>query len=350
VNPAQGLCQILADAQIDVYADGLMSYGPTRSALPDSIGCRIERLLHLDLVPGLRPVLLSEWAVRPVIISTMSLRSAIKSMIGGGHAKIVPRERDALSRLADGHGSATSEKPTRARKQTGSALVVGQYLAAGDLLTEQEEIELYASMVGGCADAGFSTVIFKPHPSAPPAQLTRLQQVAALRGVALEVCDELELAEAAYERGGIAAVVGCFSTALATASSLYGLPVFRLGTELMLERLTPYQNSNRIPVTIIDATVPGLATARAAATHVNTDVNGLVAAVSYAMQPKLYPYRRAAAMEYLARHPQARARYVKRRRLTSLDLPGALPAHGRRRRLVRRFASRLIRRAIGALS
>jgi hypothetical protein len=193
-------------------------------------------------------------------------------------------------------------------------------------------------------------VIFKPHPSAPPAQLSRLHQVAALREVKLTISSELELAEAAYERGGIEAVVGCFSTALATASSLYGLPVFRLGTELMLERLAPYQNSNRIPVTIVDAAVSDLALARTAATRVNKDLNGLVAAVSYAMQPTLYPDRRAEAMAYLARHPQARARYVKRRRLTSLDLPGGLPPDGRRRRLRRRLATRLIRRVFGSRS
>jgi Alpha-2,8-polysialyltransferase (POLYST) len=326
VNPAQGLCQIFCDAQIDVYADGLMSYGPTRSALPDSIGCRIERLLHLDLVPGLRPVLLSEWAVRPLIISTMSLRSVVKGLISGG----------------------AGEEPTRTSEPHRTALVVGQYLAAGGLLTEQEEIELYASMVSRCADAGFSTVIFKPHPSAPPAQLNRLHQTAALREIELVVIGELQLAEAAYERGGIEAVVGCFSTALATASSLYGLPVFRLGTELMLERLAPYQNSNRIPLTIVDAAVPELTTARSAASRMKPCLNELVPAVSYAMQPSMYPDRRAEAMEYLARNPEARARYVKRRRLTRLELPGGLPSKGRRRRLVRRLLTRLIRRMFGS--
>jgi hypothetical protein len=326
VNPAQGLCQIFCDAQIDVYADGLMSYGPTRSALPDSIGCRIERLLHLDLVPGLRPVLLSEWAVRPLIISTMSLRSVVKGLISGG----------------------AGEEPTRTSEPHRTALVVGQYLAAGGLLTEQEEIELYASMVSRCADAGFSTAIFKPHPSAPPAQLNRLHQTAALREIELVVIGELQLAEAAYEGGGIEAVVGCFSTALATASSLYGLPVFRLGTELMLERLAPYQNSNRIPLTIVDAAVPELTTARSAASRMKPCLNELVPAVSYAMQPSLYPDRRAEAMEYLARNPEARARYVKRRRLTRLELPGGLPSKGRRRRLVRRLLTRLTRRMFGS--
>ena len=38
-----------------------------------------------------------------------------------------------------------------------------------------------------------------------------------------------------------------------TAHSIYELPIARYGTELLLERLTPYENSNRIPVTIVDA-------------------------------------------------------------------------------------------------
>ncbi|MBA3528056.1 MAG: hypothetical protein H0T91_01840, partial [Propionibacteriaceae bacterium] len=33
VRPAAALCAILHDAEIEVYADGLMSYGPTRSAI-----------------------------------------------------------------------------------------------------------------------------------------------------------------------------------------------------------------------------------------------------------------------------------------------------------------------------
>ena len=49
---------------IDVYADGLMSYGPTRNKLDPLVGTRIGRLLHLDLVPGLTPLLLTEFGVR----------------------------------------------------------------------------------------------------------------------------------------------------------------------------------------------------------------------------------------------------------------------------------------------
>ena len=73
------------------------------------------------------------------------------------------------------------------------------------------------------------------------------------------------LAEVLYERMRPALVVGCFSTALLTAAAFYGLPVARTGTELLLERLTPYQNSNRVPVTLVDALLPDLGDATASA-------------------------------------------------------------------------------------
>jgi len=108
------------------------------------------------------------------------------------------------------------------------ALIVGQYLSAGGFLNEGEEFDLYAAMASGCADAGYTSVAFKPHPSAPTGQLARLSDVARARGVRLAVADERELVEAWFERGGVELVVGCFSTALLTASRLYGLPVARL--------------------------------------------------------------------------------------------------------------------------
>jgi hypothetical protein len=139
------------------------------------------------------------------------------------------------------------------------------------------------------------------------------------------------LAEVLYQRMRPALVVGCFSTALLTASALYGLPVARVGTELLLERLTPYENSNRIPVTVVDALLPELGD-RAAVTGQRTGMDvealgALVRAVGFAMQPRILPRLRADAERYLAGNLDARTlRYFKRRRLTSLALPGGVPA------------------------
>ena len=106
----------------------------------------------------------------------------------------------------------------------------------------------------------------------------------------------------------------------------------RLGTELMLERLTPFQNSNRIPVTIVDALVPSLTGPTADRC---LDLPGLVVAVSYAMQPVRYADRRAETVDFLTRHLGTSSRYFRRRRLTKLELPGRLPAGSLRVRVGR---------------
>jgi hypothetical protein len=174
-------------------------------------------------------------------------------------------------------------------------------------------------------------VVFKPHPTAPARWSRLLEKEAEKLGADLTVVDTPVLAEVLYQRMRPALVVGCFSTALLTASALYGLPVARIGTGTLLNRLTPYENSNRVPVTVVDALLPEL-TDRAAVTgqRPGLDVaalNGLVQAVGFAMQPKIYPELRPHAERYLTqRLDQHTWRYFKRRRLTSLALPGAVPA------------------------
>ena len=99
------------------------------------VASRIERLLHLDLVPGLTPLLLSERHVPTTVIPTESFRAVVKTMVA---------DRAAFS---------ANERV---------ALIVGQYLAAGGFLSEREELDLYAAMISGCADAGYSSLAFKP--------------------------------------------------------------------------------------------------------------------------------------------------------------------------------------------
>ena len=105
-------------------------------------------------------------------------------------------------------------------------------------------------MIPGCADAGYSSLAFKPHPSAAATQVTRLHEVARSCDVRLAVADERELAEAWYERGGVELVVGRFSTALLTALQINGLSVARLGTEIDVGTADTLHNSNRIPVSL----------------------------------------------------------------------------------------------------
>ncbi|MFE5487166.1 alpha-2,8-polysialyltransferase family protein [Streptomyces sp. NPDC056527] len=308
VAPALTIARLFSEAPLDVYADGLMSYGPTRNKIDPLVGERVRRLLHLDLVPGLAPLLLAEF---------------------GATAEVVPAEAftKVVAELADS-----------AAEEDGPALLLGQYLAALSLLTPAEEEELHVRMVRGAIARGHRRLVFKPHPTAPDAWTRRLAGEAEALGAELTVLDRPVLAEVLYREVRPALVVGCFSTALMTARAFYGIPVARVGTRTVLDRLSPYQNSNRVPLTLVDALVPDLEGDTPEALG-DEALAGLVAAVGFAMQPKVRVDLRGAAARHLSGPLAERTRhYFTRRRLTVLGLPGGLPVprHPQVRRLARR--------------
>ncbi|MFF5017702.1 alpha-2,8-polysialyltransferase family protein [Streptomyces sp. NPDC001165] len=304
VNPSLALAQIFTGAPVTVYADGLMSYGPTRNKIDPLVGTRVDRVLHLDLVPGLKPLLLTEFGVPGEIVPTQAFTKVLAELAPLG---------DDLPEI---------EEP---------ALLLGQYLSALDILTAEQEENLHVRMLKGAVALGHTKVVFKPHPTAPARFTRMLEQEAEKLKVELTVLDTPVLAEVVYQRMRPALVVGCFSTALLTASALYGLPVARVGTDLLLERLTPFENSNRVPVTVVDALLPELGD-REAVTEQRRGMDvealgALVRAVGFAMQPKILPRLREETEQYLARNLNPHTlRYFKRKRLTSLALPGGVPA------------------------
>ncbi|WP_031032300.1 polysialyltransferase family glycosyltransferase [Streptomyces albus] len=330
VDPALAVARLFPDAPIDVYADGLMSYGPTRNKLDPLVGGRVRRLLHPDLVPGLAPLLLTEFGVPAEVVPGDAFRAVLAEL-----ARDLPPSADGVPE--------------------GGALLLGQYLSALDILTDDEEEALHLRMLRRAAARGHREVVFKPHPVAPARFARALEKEAGELGVTLTVLSEPVLAEALYERVRPALVVGCFSTALLTAARLYGLPVARVGTDMLLERVTPYENSNRVPVTLVDALVPELDGDQEGFTPLSgPELTGLVRAVGFCMQPQVLSGLRQEAERYLAAHlSPATRRYFKRRRLTALALPGAVPrqfAFVPRSPAVRRVARRaraLKRAALG---
>ncbi|WP_282700867.1 alpha-2,8-polysialyltransferase family protein [Streptomyces sp. CC219B] len=327
VNPALGVAQMFTGAPIDVYADGLMSYGPTRNKLDPLVGTRVRRLLHLDLVPGLRPLLLTEFDVPAQVVPTDAFLKVMGELAGTG---------PELPVLPDN-----------------SALLLGQYLSALNILTPQAEEELHVRMMRGAVERGHRSIVFKPHPTAPARYSRVLETEAERLGVELTVLDTPVLAEVLFEKARPGLVVGCFSTALFTASAFYGLPVARIGTGPLLDRLTPYQNSNRVPAVLADAVLPDLEGREGEETVAAETLGALVTAVGFTMQPQLHPGLRPAAEAYLSGQFGPRTqRYFKRKRLTSLGLPGGiperlsfLPRNATARRVVRR--AKALRKAVG---
>ncbi|MBK3644968.1 alpha-2,8-polysialyltransferase family protein [Streptomyces sp. MBT33] len=327
VAPALTVAQLFTDAPVHVYADGLMSYGPTRNKIDPLVGTRVRRLLHLDLVPGLTPRLLTEFDVPAEVVPT----EAFLKVLGELTASVTD-----LPMLPDD-----------------SALLLGQYLSALGILSPEEEEDLHVRMMRGAVERGHRAIVFKPHPTAPARYSRALEAEAGKLGVDLTVLDVPVLAEVLFEKVPPALVVGCFSTALFTASAFYGLTVARVGTEMLLDRLTPFQNSNRVPVVLADALIADLEGRKSEAPVAADTLDGLLDALSYTMQSQIHPSLRPQAERYLSKQLTPRTkRYFRRRRLTSLGLPGGIPErlafiprNSTARRVVRR--ARALKKAVG---
>ncbi|MFD1539634.1 alpha-2,8-polysialyltransferase family protein [Nonomuraea guangzhouensis] len=299
VPPARTIAGLVRDCPITVYSDGLMSYGPTRDPLPAEIFRRITRLLHLDLVPGLEPLLLSEYDVPAALLPDEAFLSVLRQV-----ATTAP---DMLA---------------------GQAMILGQYLSALEIVTPEEEAALHESMLRGLVARGFSSVVFKPHPAAGRRHAQLLRAAAEPLNVRLTVADESVPAEVCFSALRPELVVGCFSTGLVTAGRFFGLPVASYGTELVLERLAPYENSNRVPATIVDALLPRMSVDGTIEPAPRGYLRELVRAVGYCMQAETYPELRPVDFDF-------DPRYFKRKRLETLGLTAKPTALTRLRRKIK---------------
>jgi hypothetical protein len=308
VRPARTLAALFPDVPMTIYADGLMVYGPTRDQLPVAMGRRTTRLLYLDLIRGLQPLLLMETAARLEPIEEEAFRKVIDEVA----AVVLPPDQVAA-------------KVSGGVPEPGHALLLGQYLADLDILSAAEEEALHVEMLAGAVSRGHTQIVFKPHPAAGRGLQQRLKAAADKHGVEfLQMSPELPV-EAWYATQQPGLVVGCFSTGLMTAARFFGIPIARTGTARVLQRLTPYQNSNRIPATIIDACVAPVAGGRAS-TPPTAEVEPLVRAVGYCMQSASLPQLRDDAVAYLSRTSMdVVSRYFRGRRLSALGLPGGRP-------------------------
>ncbi|MGW7314621.1 polysialyltransferase family glycosyltransferase [Streptomyces sp. NPDC054865] len=318
VKPAQTLCKIFSDATLAVYADGVMSYGPTRNDLPRTIHGRITQVLYLDLVPTLLPMLLTEYGIPSQPVHTAAV---LKLM-----AEVTDECRAILDRVIP---------PRLARNGPDTAILLGQYLSPLGILTEEEEEDLHLRMFRNALRLGFTSVVFKPHPSAPSSLADTLGLAAREAGVAFLVLDVPVLAETVFEYLAPRQVIGCFSTGLFTARALYGIPVAQIGALEVIRRMRPYANSNRIPATLTHALLPDLEVPTGPPAdrvldvgHIRAEVTPYVQAVGYCMQPKRYAFLRPVAEEYVAAavdqwegRPELSMHFNERTR-TRLDLPG----------------------------
>ncbi|MDQ0728418.1 polysialyltransferase family glycosyltransferase [Microbacterium sp. W4I20] len=308
VAPARTLMSLFPHARITIVGDGLMTYSPMRVRLPHPVAARIGRVVHADVVPGVRP------------------------LVGSPHAEIVPVPPRAFA-AALGETDAGEQAPEIDDGVGGdvpTVLVLGQYLSALGLMRPAEEIALQQDMIDRAARWSPRRIVFKPHPAAPPLLTDAVRARATAQGIAFVEYRGGLAAELLAERLDAVAVVAGFSTALPTVRTLFGREIGSAGADTVLRRLTPFENSNRIPATIVDALT------REDSPYADPDrLQLLVDAVGYAMQPEIAGHLRARAEVLLAGLDAAeRERYFAPERLAALRLPGA-PADGALRRMLR---------------
>ncbi|MEQ6898201.1 polysialyltransferase family glycosyltransferase [Microbacterium sp. KR10-403] len=302
VAPTRTLLSVFRNARITVVGDGLMTYAPIRSRLSRSIAGRVQHVLYPDVVPDVVPLLFTEVGAQPVPVPAPAFAAVVA-------------EIDAASAEHD-----------RTEHGAPAALVLGQYLAALGLVSTEDETSMQEEMVDRAVHRGARRIVFKPHPTAPPALADQVRARAAGHGVAFEPYRGDAPAEVLTRRLSAVAVVAGFSTALPTVRALYGTHTEAVGNATVLAALQPYENGNRIPATIVDATNrPGDPYAQPGR------LQHLVDAVGYCMQPRIAAHLRERAEELLdGIDPDERARYFAPRRLAELHLPG-----GSRRLLTR---------------
>lgn len=305
VAPARTLMSLFPNARITIIGDGLMTYSPIRVALPRTVTQRVGRVVYADVVPGVEPLVFRETGAERMPVPTARFAAALGETGGND---------PALDALADGPST---------------ALVLGQYLAALGLVEPDEEIRMQQQMIDRALDWAPARIVFKPHPSAPPALTDTVRARAESLGLDFAVYRGPVPAELVAERLDAVGVVAGFSTALPTISALHGRPVAAVGTRRMLQRLTPFENSNRVPATIVDALT------RTDASYAEpARLQLLIDAVGYAMQPKIAAHLRPRAEELLrGLSAVERDRYFDPARLARLRLPGAPPENLPRRML-----------------
>ncbi|WP_031506324.1 hypothetical protein [Streptomyces megasporus] len=308
--PAQALARIFPDAPLDVCVTGAAAYGPTPGKLDPLLGTRVRRLLHLGPLPGLRPLLLTEFEAEERVVPADALRAVL--------------------------AEAARELPRPAVPE-GCALLVGQDPDAPGALPPAREERLQERMLRALRELGLRTAVLAPHPAASERRVRALLERADGLGVELSVAEGTPPPEVLCELLRPALVTGFPPETLLVAGTVLGLPVARCGTDVLLDHLTPYEHADRVPTVIADALLPDLedpAAVRGRARSVLDGVTeeaweelaGLVRALAFCMWPRVHPGLRDEAERFLAAHPAERVRrHFPRRRLASLALPGALP-------------------------
>ena len=289
------LTRHFGDASVTLLAAGASAYGPTSGALQGRLAKRVREVLHVDLVPGLDPVLLSERSVPARAVPPEGFRAAARSLPG----------------------------PTPVPDPT--TLVLGRSAPWAGALDRDAQTALLVAMLERSSEAGHSRIVLLLDPDTPPRTRRQLDRAARAARADLTVDTGAEPVEAWLALDGVGLVVGSATEDLLLARRVFGRRVAQLDTEVVVKNLEPFDDPRRTAATLVAATVPDLRSWTSSPGGEDVaplDLTGLMGTVAYAMQPGLLNGRRTAAIGFLEAHPEVQRRFVRRRRLSELRLPG----------------------------
>ncbi|GAB2589678.1 hypothetical protein [Microlunatus antarcticus] len=291
----RALSRHLGDAPVTLLAVGATAYGPTYGALQGRLAKRVRQVLHLDLVPELEPLLLDERDVPTRPVPLAGVRALAAALPSPGP---VP-------------------DPT--------TLVLGRSAAWGGGLDRDDRTDLLVAMVQRCAEAGHSRIVLLLDEDTPDRVRRPLDKAAAAARADLTLVTDDGPVEAWLALDGVGLVVGSATEDLLVARSVFGRRVAQLDSEVVLKHLDAADDPRRVAATLVAATVPDLRTWTAhpgGQDPVPLDLTGLLGTVAYTMQPGLLAARRAASIGFLEVHPKIRQRFLRKRWLSELRLPG----------------------------
>ena len=290
----RALSRLFGDAPVTLLAVGAAAYGPTSGALQGRLAKRVRQVLAVDLVAGLDPLLLAERDVPTRQVPLEALRAA----------------------AAAWPGPAPVPHPT--------TLVLGRAAAWTGALDVEEQGDLLVAMVQRCAEAGHTRLVLLLDADVPGRTRRHLDKAARVARADLTVVTDDSPVEAWLALDGIGLVVGSATEDLLVARRVFGRRVAQLDSAVVLKHLEPVgpapharhprrRHGARPPVVDLDAR------RRAGRAGRPGRADGDRA---YVMEPDLLAARRPAALRFLDANPDVGRRFVRRRRLSELRLPG----------------------------
>ncbi|MDK1472720.1 hypothetical protein QNO07_04640 [Streptomyces sp. 549] len=301
-DPEHALAQVFADSPVDVCVGSTAAYLPSAAAPDTRTGTRVGRLLHLDLLPGVTPLLLDEFGVPARTVPADALRAVLA-------------DHPAPSPLAGSPGSPTPGSPTPGSPTPGSPTPDSPPRGTALLLAGPDKRSA-ARTLSAAADLGHHDATVQLDAARLLRSGPAWREQAEAAGVRLHVLPAAEPAALGCRLLRPAAVIGEASPELLLAHAVFDVPAHRVGSV----RATAGGSPERAALAVVaDALWPS--GDRPAASP--SELAGRLRALAYLRRPAALPELRGDALRHLDDLPPA---LVPRRTRAALGLPGGLPA------------------------